>query len=1271
MSSPRSRSQSRSGSGRYAYVGATTPTPYPYGQPAAGYGERFPVAYGQSPVAYGVNPSPVSTNDTAPPGQQNVDEDDYDTESDGAYDANDAYGVPTGVGAEAVQLANLQEGGMPIEPARMESFYYDTDPVMRERLLGETFWQNNPRGVYVPALMNPQKGQRDPVNEFIKSLDVNEDGYVNGEEFKAGVQFFLKERRRQHQLKGYVVIVAVISAMFMAAVAGITFAVVDLTKDMKSSDDGTLQTRDGDTAKLANSEMEVVSSDLDTSTKPKRRKINEVSDNFVKEGNGCCESPMTMTTAPPGEEKNKTTQKEAVRTAPLRTAVAIKRGLAGAESLLNLKPEEISDMTSINAVTSEGQQKIAVEGSTAEMSVTRVRDAVTKVVTERVAKTVVFKTNRKDITHANVTVVTQKVGDNAPVVVSAQTATVGPDKVKKYINGEIEDAVNSLPDSGSARRRLHDATLQDVIVEACAFVGNFLGLGDELANAARKFMDDIKALFGVLDKELDIFIDWFPIDLKWLKEGIEKAIRDIWKGASSAIQSQITAIGGALSQWVKVDGRGMVCFDASAVPGANAAGELSTSLPTSSEGSSGSVMLKLPQSVNCGGVIWDDVGLHQDRIDAFFNRMIFNNPISQIVTDVLHEVMSSIPSGITDFFNQWRNVLLDAFQTLVGVEGRNQIERLMNTLSPTDVGRRRRLQEIVREAKLQLPNDGKKMRVHLKDLLLHPNATGELRDVVEKAMHKVAMRRFNASTEQLYRVQHAVKKAQEGDYANEAEAIAAASLPADRRKLAEFNVLDIGNMFWFSSIPFKYESAMEFTASYTFDGQISEKGDLLKDIGVPTFDLSRELSLLGMIELDVDLKLDIKAPYEIMVIANDAALEVKVVVDAEMLVDLATGEISAKVSTARGGLTGIRVTQGSITGHAHFKVDVEAVAGIGVCLASFCIKGKAEYSHEVATVGFDVATGRGGSTPEDTVAARIIQSTNDFSWMQPRTEHIRYSDAQIQGATACKTNAGDGGYMIGGAYVVSPWPSVRVTMETPLDGSGGGAEANVVLLAWNWDKYEPSFVYTQMTSGGSFLASPKRVTLAAMASTLGTAIPAIAIGVLSKETNPLFEPIIPTIENAVMSTASGYASVLSGSIQNAVSSGLLPNVLFGFDFGLNCGGFPTNALQVTIPFYVKPWLGAILDGSRSRRRAMSEDPVFIQSLKDAANYREVEGTCVHNGELCSEDMHCCSLEAVCSHVSWSTFRVCTHPTNEHYKQALGGRAKKEAEKHRAKRERRH
>ena len=139
MSSPRSRSQSRSGSERYAYVGATTPTPYPYGQPAAGYGERFPVAYGQSPVAYGVNPSPVSTNDTAPPGQQNVDEDDYDTESDGAYDANDAYGVPTGVGAEAVQLANLQEGGMPIEPARMESFYYDTDPVMRERLLGETF----------------------------------------------------------------------------------------------------------------------------------------------------------------------------------------------------------------------------------------------------------------------------------------------------------------------------------------------------------------------------------------------------------------------------------------------------------------------------------------------------------------------------------------------------------------------------------------------------------------------------------------------------------------------------------------------------------------------------------------------------------------------------------------------------------------------------------------------------------------------------------------------------------------------------------------------------------------------------------------------------------------------------------------------------------------------------------------------------------------------------------------------------------------------------
>ena len=80
--------------------------------------------------------------------------------------------------------------------------------------------------------------------------------------------------------------------------------------------------------------------------------------------------------------------------------------------------------------------------------------------------------------------------------------------------------------------------------------------------------------------------------------------------------------------------------------------------------------------------------------------------------------------------------------------------------------------------------------------------------------------------------------------------------------------------------------------------------------------------------------MDIRAPYKFLAVNKDAAIEFRVMYEAEAIFDAATGAFAARVDTSRDKKTGVRMVRGMVSGHGQFGLAIYANLGVGVCVAS-------------------------------------------------------------------------------------------------------------------------------------------------------------------------------------------------------------------------------------------------------------------------------------------------------------------------------------------------
>ena len=126
---------------------------------------------------------------------------------------------------------------------------------------------------------------------------------------------------------------------------------------------------------------------------------------------------------------------------------------------------------------------------------------------------------------------------------------------------------------------------------------------------------------------------------------------------------------------------------------------------------------------------------------------------------------------------------------------------------------------------------------------------------------------------------------------------------------------------------------------------------------------------------------------------------------------------------------------------------------------------------------------------------------------------------------------------------------------------------------------------------------------------------------------------------------------------------IIPDNIFSFTTGVVCFQdfldffFPKDVLQFVIPLHIPPLyetlIDAILpprrrnhtsaddDAEEAVRRWLSDDDVDGDDNDDESDHwREA---CLHHGELCSDKSQCCDDHAVCAHVDYHAFCVCTTP----------------------------
>ena len=122
---------------------------------------------------------------------------------------------------------------------------------------GEDFWVLNPKGIDVEALFGDRGGAGE-IGTAIKKLDATGDGYISKEEFREGISDTLKTMADNKNIKRIALLMGALLAVTIFAVFGLTFAVVELSKETETGKDGVMHVPGSDTiVQTANSDTTV------------------------------------------------------------------------------------------------------------------------------------------------------------------------------------------------------------------------------------------------------------------------------------------------------------------------------------------------------------------------------------------------------------------------------------------------------------------------------------------------------------------------------------------------------------------------------------------------------------------------------------------------------------------------------------------------------------------------------------------------------------------------------------------------------------------------------------------------------------------------------------------------------------------------------------------------------------------------------------------------------------------------------------------------------
>jgi len=125
------------------------------------------------------------------------------------------------------------------------------------------FWVDNPKGIPIKALFGTSGGLG-KIGKRIAEEDVNSDGYLNKEEFRAIITHELSAEKDKKLFRTLFVTAGIALLVVLCAVLGLSFAAAELSKETKTSSDGVMYvpgSRDVE-VKVANTEMEVIDGEL-------------------------------------------------------------------------------------------------------------------------------------------------------------------------------------------------------------------------------------------------------------------------------------------------------------------------------------------------------------------------------------------------------------------------------------------------------------------------------------------------------------------------------------------------------------------------------------------------------------------------------------------------------------------------------------------------------------------------------------------------------------------------------------------------------------------------------------------------------------------------------------------------------------------------------------------------------------------------------------------------------------------------------------------------
>ncbi|XRB24282.1 EF-hand domain-containing protein [Pseudoscourfieldia marina] len=1073
----------------------------------------------------------------------------------------------------------------------------------------KAFWKQNPDGLYLPALLGTE-GVCGKIEKLMLEFDKDGSESLNQEEFMQAMKSAVKNLKKAKQLQFLIGLLVGLAALALAAVVGITFATVYLTKEYTASADGAIMNK-GAPVRVANTDFSTTEG-ASPPTGALRRKL-QGSTNMV----------LRSTHTPKSSDLSYQGDKAALTTPTLAKPIATDVLRANnqqmtVERVLQMSKDELADLKSITLkVGKEGLVKVKILGYASHTSVDMPTDTATSQLE--------FETSLRErplLIYSKVR--NRKTGETTFSVSFPKYAGNGTD-IESFRRKALAD-----------RRSLNGFSQNDAIMFAIDKVGEFLDqrlqygfIGD--------LVSSVTDVMASVEDNLDKFVDWLPDDWNQVSDKIKQYLKDEWN--DSALAEYMPTLKEEVGKWMKIDDRGLVCFSplGFGTPGV---------LNWASDDEMYKVDLTMPIERNCGGVVWEDVEIDEPKIKAFLDRIVKTNPVAQVIAEVLNLVTNEIPNALAEWWGQYATSFFDIIERILGKTARDKIANLLPKIQPSDIaGRkllRRELKEILDEAKGELPKDRPLPDgLHIRDFLYHPNATGPLRSAFDNALEKVARRRIAATAHEIYHIENLRERARQqaaGD-----TNVESANSRLHRRRLFELpSAEDVKNMFWFKTIPVQFEFSSEFVFTITLPNYLFlREGDLMKDVGMPKLRISRTIPVVTMVSVEVTLEMEIRAPYKFLAVNNEAALEMRVLYDASAVFDAATGAFTAKVDTSRDKKTGVRMVKGSVSGHGQFGLDVNFKLGVGICVATFCLSGEGEMVWNAFTLGFDTVIASASNVRGGAGLTNLIQSFDDVELLiQPPNKFVAYSDEAIASAKTCVQNSGSE-FGLAGVYLNLPWPSVKIFVTTPAASVGGKdiPMGTITVMAWNWDTYDPSYVYTAIAS--PILQEQKMTIVQFAAAFAAYGVSGVLAGPTLTSISTVFPPAV-MLGPLVAKASANFAKEIAGLIPQEWNN--MPPAIFSFTTDVKCFSdplsdiFQNDKLQFFVPFHVPPVYMAIVDTlfpaatrRNATRRALAEN-----------DYDLSEGdACLNHGETCSEHGQCCDPHATCGHVSYSPFRVCT------------------------------